>query len=142
MIHQFQLCRTAGERALAKIFVTELPVANAEVQLLQEILREMAENMRESEPHNFNENFPTNILKKSTIISYWNLSWDALFKNLKSKNEAEVLAELTFYNNKTVEMLEILERFKNIVRSPTENFAENSSPVCFANSSEVRDEYK
>ncbi len=142
MIHQFQLCRTAGLLALTKISMSELAVATAHVQLIQEILREMVEHARDSVQDNFEENFPTNVLKKSALINYWNLSWDALFKNLKNKNEEELLADLTFYNNKTVEMLEVLMQITNIVPSPLENLPENASPVCFANSSEVRDEYK
>lgn len=142
MIHQFQLCRTAGARALAKIPVTELPVATAHLQRVQKILREMAEYTRYSAQDDCQENFPTNVLNKSALINYWNLSWDTLFKNLKNKNQEELLDDLTFYNNKTVEMLEVLKQITNIVPSPLENLPENASPVCFANSSEVRDEYK
>jgi len=112
----------------------------------------------------FSENYLTT---KREILKIWSESWENLFKNisevalrnsekftetaakkyLTSEEKIHQLSDCAFLIGKMAALAEILqtEKEENPTSENPENIAEipeNSSPVCYAKSDEVRDEYK
>lgn len=112
----------------------------------------------------FSEN---SLTSKIEILKIWSESWENLFKNfgeassenseklsetaakkyLSSEEKIHQLSDCAFLIGKMAALAKILqtEKAKNSTFEKPENLAEipeNSSPVCYAKSDEVRDEYK
>ena len=112
----------------------------------------------------FSENYLT---PKREILKIWSESWENLFENtsevdlensekssetaaknyVTSENKIHLLSDCAFLIGKMAAFAEILqtEKSETSTSEKAENPAEmpeNSSPVCYAKSDEVRDEYK
>ena len=112
----------------------------------------------------FSEN---SLTSKIEILKIWSESWENLFKNFseassgnsekftqiatkkytRSEENIHQLSDCAFLIGKMDALAKILqtEKAKNSTFEKPENLAEipeNSSPVCYAKSDEVRDEYK
>lgn len=106
---------------------------------------------------NRDEEFVNTFTSKAEVLEYWEKGWKCLFdalnqindENLYStiyiRNEAHsvidaVFRQLAHYPYHVGQIIYIAKMMKN--KYPENDFNSNSSPVCYQNSPEVRDEFK